>query len=151
MISKSIQGQSPQEIKNALETSMQNGFVPTLAIVFMSVIQDRKAISEILAQRDIDVFGATSCSEFVNGYQSFGEIVLLLMDLSRDAYALLVFSCAGREPALGRLITMENEGLAELWNSPMAGFFSYGEFGRAKNGGQNFHSGTCCWWALKEK
>jgi len=46
---------------------------------------------------------------------------------------------------------MENEGLAELWNSPMAGLFTYGEFGRAKNGGQNFHSGACCWVALKEK
>jgi hypothetical protein len=383
MISKSIHGQSPQEIQNALETSMQDGFVSTLAIVFMSVKQDRKAVSEILAQRDIDVFGATSCGEFVNGHQSFGEIVILLMDLSRDAYAilfedlgersiqeisekvavtalgkftqpalivcstgvdasgelfdgtslvsslaesigrertffggmagddmnltgtavftnnketnhgiialvldsekvalsgmamigwkrlgisrkvtkskgkllysiddkpavdmylkylgkggdrdinllnelsfnfpfivereneddifiktpmhidheenalvmdvemkegeafwfsvppdfdivdkiilearevknafgndadaLLVFSCAGREPALGPLVTMENEGLAELWNSPMAGFFTYGEYGRAKNSQQNFHSGACCWVALKEK
>jgi hypothetical protein len=68
-----------------------------------------------------------------------------------DADALLVFSCAGREPALGPLVTMENEGLAEVWNSPMAGFFTYGEFGRAKNGQQHVHSTACCWVALKEK
>lgn len=68
-----------------------------------------------------------------------------------DADALLVFSCAGREPALGPLVTMENDGLAEVWNSPMAGFFTYGEFGRAKNGRQHVHSTACCWVALKEK
>ena len=382
MKAKSIHGKSANEIQNALETSMQNGFTPTIAIVFMSVKLDRKAITEILSKHDIDVFGATSCGEFVNGHQSFGETAILLMDLSRDAYsilfedlgarsihkvskqmataalgdfahpavivcstgvdasgqlfdgtslvssltesigreriffggmagddltltgtavftqnqettngimalvldsekvsvagmamngwkrlgisrkitktkgkllysidgkpavdmylrylgkaddrdlhllnelsfnypfiterenkddiliitpmnidheenalvmdmemkegetfwfsippdfdivekiidearevksafgddadALLVFSCAGREPALGPLVTMENEGLAELWNSPMAGFFTYGEFGRAKNSKQNFHSGACCWVALKE-
>jgi hypothetical protein len=68
-----------------------------------------------------------------------------------DADAVLVFSCAGREPALGPMVTKENEGLAEVWNSPMAGFFTYGEFGRAKNGEQYFHSTACCWIALSEK
>jgi len=383
---KSIHGNSPEGIKAALEQSMSDGFRPTLAIVFISVQQDRKAVSEILAQYEIDVFGATSCGEFINGHQSKGEIAILLMDLAREAYsilfkevgeqsiqevanqvansalalfdnpalivcstgvtpaselfdgttlvhelteamgrdkiffggmagddmsltgtavftqrmetnhgiitlildsekvallgramtgwkklgisrkvtkskgkllyaiddqpavdmylkylgkgeqggdrdfdllkelsfehpfivergsshetllkspmnidheenalvmdmemkegdtfwfsvppdfdiveeiideakevkkavggdadAVLVFSCAGREPALGPLITMENEGLAEVWNSPMAGFFTYGEFGRAKNGQQHLHSGACCWVALKEK
>jgi hypothetical protein len=386
MKAKSIKGKSTEDIKIALEESMSNGFTPTLAMVFMSVKQDRKPICKIFTQYDIDVFGATSCGEFINGHQSRGEIVVLLMDLSRDSYtiyledmddrsifdaseqvassvrtkfanptmivcstgvtpsaelfdgttlvhelseaigkdkiffggmagddmtltgtsvftqkretnnglialvlnadkvsmigmaitgwkrlgisrkvthskgkllysidgkpavdmylkylgkgdesgdrnfdllnelsfdypfiverensseilikspmnidheesalvmdmemqegekfwfsvppdfdivqeiideatdvknsaghdadALLVFSCAGREPVLGPLVTMENEGLAEVWNSPMAGFFTYGEFGRAKNGQQHFHSTACCWVALKEK
>ncbi|MDP2304131.1 MAG: FIST N-terminal domain-containing protein [Ignavibacteria bacterium] len=386
MKAKSIKGKSPEEIKIALDGSMADGFKPTLAIVFISVKQDRKAVSEILAQYDIDVFGATSCGEFIDGHQSKGEIVMMLMDLSREAYsillegmeglsiqeaakqvansaltqfanpaliicstgvtspgelfdgtalvyelsesmgrdkiffggmagddftlketavftqngetnhglvalvlnadkvslngmaitgwkrlgisrkvtrsngkllysidgkpavdmylkylgkgkeaadryfdvlnelsfdypfiverensdevlikgpmsidhdenalvtdmemkegekfwfsvppdfdivqeivdeatdvknsvgedadALLVFSCAGREPALGPLVTMENEGLAEVWNSPMAGFYTYGEFGRAKNGQQHNHSAACCWVAMKEK
>jgi len=68
-----------------------------------------------------------------------------------DADALLVFSCAGRINVLGPLVTSENEGLHELWNVPMAGFFSYGEYGRAQNRHQEFHSGACCWVALKEK
>jgi hypothetical protein len=33
----------------------------------------------------------------------------------------------------------------------MAGFFTYGEYGRTKKGKQEFHSGACCWVALKEK
>jgi hypothetical protein len=385
MKAKSIKGKSPDEIKTALQESMSDGFKPTLAIVFISIKQDRKAVSEILHKENIDLFGATSCGEFINGYQDEGGIVILLLDLNRDAYsllyepfgenllsetagklsnralkafnnpsmiilstgvnskgdvfdgeklvnslesvlgakvtywggmagddmtlsgsyvfthgnetdfgvaalvldgdkvtlqgmaitgwkpmgisrkvtksagnlvytiddkpavemylkylgkvenkddknfdllnelsftfpfivergdgetilkspmridhqenalvtdmempqgtefwfsmppefdivekiieeaaqlktasrfdadALLVFSCAGRAPALGPLVTFENEGLAEVWKSPMAGFFSYGEFGRGKNGRQYFHSGACSWVALKEK
>jgi hypothetical protein len=68
-----------------------------------------------------------------------------------DAEALLIFSCAGRLSALGPLINVENEGLSEIWKAPMAGFFTYGEYGRAINGKQEFHSTTCSWVALKEK
>ncbi len=386
MKAKSLKAISPTEFKTELDTCMSDGFKPTLAIVFMSFKQDRSAISEILREKDIDLFGATSCGEFINGHQTEGEIAALLLDLPREAYtilfedignrsikdasaalaqatlqkfinpslilcstgvstsgelfdgtalvhelseavgrekiffggmagddfelnetavftqnletnhglvalvldsdrvslngmaitgwkklgisrkvtkskgkllysidekpavdmylkylgkgeeaaarnfklleelssvypfmverensdetvlkgptnidheenalimdtemkegekfwfcvppdfdiveeiideakevkdaageeadALLVFSCAGREPALGPLVTMENEGLAEVWNSPMAGFFTYGEYGRAKNGQQHKHGGACCWVALKEK
>lgn len=71
-------------------------------------------------------------------------------DLDTEAEALLIFSCGGRKPILGPLVTDENEGLAKLWNTPMAGFFTYGEFGRVLNGRQNFHGGACCWVTLKE-
>lgn len=386
MLSKSIYGKSPAELQVALKNSLSEDFKPTLAIVFASISQDRKAICKILHHEGIDIFGATSCGEFINGYQDEGSIVALLLDLNREAYtillepigddtikevskrigikamekfknpalivcstgvtpsselfdgitlvhelsesigkekvffggmagddmtltgtyvftqnqetnhglvalvlnadkvslkgmaitgwkklgisrkvtrskgkllysidgkpavdmylkylgkseegagpnfnmleelsfeypfiverensdevlikgpmsidhdenalitdmemkegekfwfsvppdfdiveeilheakevkntsgedadALLIFSCAGREPVLGPLVTMENEGLAEVWNSPMAGFFTYGEFGRAKNGQQHVHSTACCWVALKEK
>ncbi len=386
MKAKSITGKSTEEIKSALEKSMADGSKPTLAIVFISIKQDRKAIVELLSKNGIDVFGATSCGEFINGHQSEGEIVILLLDISRDLYAivyeetgsksvtessidvgktalqkfknpslivcstgmsskgeyfdgealvkniektigperiffggmagddmtftgtyifthnnetdigimalaldadkiqlsgmavtgwkpmgisrtvtksigtrlytidekpavemylkylgkeekktdkdfnvfeelgytypfiterepggemvlrsplkidhkenalvletemkegtkfwfsmppdfdivdeilneatdlknteeaeadaLLIFSCAGRPPVLGPLVTAENNGLAEIWKTPMAGFFTYGEYGRAKKGKQEFHSGACCWVALKEK
>ncbi len=76
-------------------------------------------------------------------------------DLKRDAQAeaeaLLIFSCAGRLNALGPLAQEENEGLAKVWNTSMAGFYSYGEYGRGENGKHEFHSTTCCWVAIKEK
>jgi hypothetical protein len=75
----------------------------------------------------------------------------LKQDTNEDADALLIFSCAGRPPILGPMVTDENEGLAQVWQTPMAGFFTYGEFGRVLNGNQNFHSGACCWVTLKEK
>ena len=43
MKAKSINGKTPGEIKDALEKSMSDGFVPTVAIVFISIKQDRKA------------------------------------------------------------------------------------------------------------
>lgn len=385
MKAKSLRGSSLQEIKSALAQSMADGYKPTVAIVFISIKQDRKAISELLSREEIDIVGATSCGEFINGHQSEGEIVLLLLDIAKENYsilyeeisennisksadklasdamqkfknpglvicstgitttgkyfdgetfvrslesyfgpdkiffggmagddwtlsgsyvfnnhhetdlgmvalvidmnriclngmaitgwkpmgisrkvtkskgtllytidnkpaiemyfkylgqmeklddkdfnifkelsihyplivkresgetvlrspmsidhsenalvmdsemqegtefwftvppdfdiaeeiisqakqyknenmsdadALLIFSCAGRPPVLGPLVTVENNGLADVWKTPMAGFFTYGEYGRAKNGKQEFHSGACCWVALKEK
>jgi hypothetical protein len=38
-----------------------------------------------------------------------------------------------------------------VWNAPMAGFYTYGEFGKGLNGKHEFHSTTCSWVALKEK
>ena len=70
--------------------------------------------------------------------------------INTDADALLIFSCAGRLSALGPMAREENEGLYEVWNAPMAGFYTYGEFGPAANGKHEFHSTTCCWVALKE-
>jgi hypothetical protein len=66
------------------------------------------------------------------------------------ADALLIFSCAGRINVLGPLVNSENEGLHELWKAPMAGFFTYGEYGRDEKNKQEFHSGACCWVAIKE-
>jgi hypothetical protein len=68
-----------------------------------------------------------------------------------DADAVLIFSCASRLSALGPIAQQENEGIAEIWKAPMAGFYTYGEFGRAINGKHEFHSTTCSWVALKEK
>lgn len=385
MKSKSIQGKSTEDIKQALENSLKDGFMPTIALTFISVKQDRKAICELMDSKNIDVFGATSCGEFINGHQTEGEIAILLLEVAKENYtvlfeeiedgnldkavsklaknvlgqfanpslivcstginlkeeffdgeklvtslkkclgaekiffgglagddwtlkgsfvftnrkdsdngivalvldgnkialkgmavtgwkpmgirrtvtkskgnllyeidhksavelylkylgkeekitdekfkiyeeigfeypfiverdknetilktpvnidgaekalvmnipmeenskfwftqppdfdiveeviekatqlkqdtnkevdALLIFSCAGRQPILGPMATEENEGLVELWKTPMAGFFTYGEIGRSYQGKQNFHAGACCWVTLKEK
>jgi len=72
-------------------------------------------------------------------------------NVHEDAEAVLIFSCASRLSALGPMAQQENDGLASVWKSPMAGFYTYGEFGRALNGKHEFHSTTCSWVALKEK
>ncbi len=68
-----------------------------------------------------------------------------------DPDALLMFSCIGRLGQFGPLVGEEIEGIRKVFNVPMAGFFTYGEFGRTKNGNNEFHNNTCCWVALKEK
>jgi len=68
-----------------------------------------------------------------------------------DADALLIFSCAGRLSTLGPMAEQENEGLTDVWKVPMAGFYTYGEFGKGLDGKHEFHSTTNSWVALKEK
>ena len=68
-----------------------------------------------------------------------------------EADALLMFSCIDRLRQFGPLVGDEIEGVRKVFNVPMAGFFTYGEFGRTKNGYNEFHASTCCWVALKEK
>ncbi|MBL7738894.1 MAG: FIST C-terminal domain-containing protein [Chitinophagaceae bacterium] len=96
-------------------------------------------------------FHFTTPPDFEISEEIISEATTLKNSLTDKPDALLIFSCAGRPPVLGPLTIMENEGLAKVWQVPMAGFYTYGEFGRTKNGQQHFHSGMCCWVALKEK
>jgi hypothetical protein len=89
MRAKSINGASVLEIKTALHQSMADGFKPTVAIVFISIKQDRQAICELLDKQAIDILGATSSGEFINGHQSEGESVIMLLDIKRDYYRLM--------------------------------------------------------------
>lgn len=68
-----------------------------------------------------------------------------------DADALIVFSCVGRLGSFGPMISSEIEGLAAIWNKPMIGFFSLGEFGKLDDSPCEFHGTTVSWVALKEK
>ena len=69
MKAKCIKGNSPAEILSSLEESLNDGFKPTLAIVFLSINQDRTAVCRILNNAGLDILGATSCGEFINDYQ----------------------------------------------------------------------------------
>ncbi len=88
MKAKSIKGKSPEEIKNALENSMADGFIPTLAIVFLSVSQDRKAICNILDESGIAIFGATTSGEFIDEVTEIGTTVMLLLDMKKDHFQI---------------------------------------------------------------
>jgi hypothetical protein len=90
MKAKSIKGKNAGEISVALEQSMADGFKPSLALVFISIKQDRKAVCEILDNEGIDIFGATSAGEFTDGHQSQGEIAMLLLDINKDNYCILL-------------------------------------------------------------
>ena len=89
MKAKSIKGSSAEEIQSALSKSMADGYRPTIAIVFISIKQDRQAVCEILNKEGIDIIGATSSSEFIDGHQSEGETVVMLFDLNKNDYCIL--------------------------------------------------------------
>lgn len=97
MKAKSIKGNSTESIRNALQQCMADGYQPTLAIVFLSIVQDRNVVCEILLKEGIDIFGATSAGEFINGHQSDGEIAILLLDIKKENYTILFSDTKNRD------------------------------------------------------
>jgi len=45
----------------------------------------------------------------------------------------------------------EIKGIRSYWNKPMAGLFTYGEFGNGESGEPDFHNETCTVVVFKEK
>jgi hypothetical protein len=68
-----------------------------------------------------------------------------------EADALIMFSCAGRQVSLGPYVSEEINGIKEIWDAPMAGFFCFGEIGRVEKDTHEFHNMTCSLAILKEK
>jgi hypothetical protein len=90
MRSKSIKGNSSEQIKEALAAQMADGFQPTLAIVFISVKMDRNAICTLLEERGIAIFGATTHGEFVDENLSKESVAILLLDMKPDHFRILI-------------------------------------------------------------
>ena len=141
-------------------------FNPTDANVVLSVSRDKG--DPVL--RGVGVFNWKDKSIFILGSIKEGDKVRFTLppdfevveevsknaerikqDEMPEADALLMFSCIGRLGQFGPLVGDEIESVQKVFNVPMAGFFTYGEFGRTKNGNNEFHNNTCCWVALKEK
>ena len=89
MNSKSIKGTSLEEIEVALEESMSDSFRPTLAVVFLSVAQNRNAICQILDEKNIAIFGATTHGEFIDDQLAKESAAILLMDLDPEYFSIL--------------------------------------------------------------
>jgi len=98
MKAKSIKGKSPEEISSALTESMADDFKPTLAIVFLSVKQDIQAISKLLDEKGIQIFGATTAGEFIDGEIEEGSIVMILLDMN-PSYFKVAFLETSQETA----------------------------------------------------
>lgn len=109
MIAKSIKGKSTEEISAALSDIMADGFKPTLAIVFISVKQDKESISKLLDEKNIQIFGATTAGEFIDGEIEEGSIVIMLLDINPN-YFKIEFIETSKETALDDAIKLGNKG-----------------------------------------
>jgi hypothetical protein len=94
MKAKSIKGKSTEEIQSALQQSIDDGFKPTLAIVFLSFTQNIDAVCKILDNEGIQIFGATSSGEFISSEISEGSIAVMLLDINPSCFKL-IFQEAG--------------------------------------------------------
>ncbi|MBI1342031.1 MAG: hypothetical protein GC171_03745 [Terrimonas sp.] len=99
MQAKSIKGKSLSAIDTGLRDIMADGFKPTLAIVFLSVKQDREGISQLLDEKGIQVFGATTAGEFIDGEIEEGSTVMMLLDMN-PAYFKIEFRETSQESTL---------------------------------------------------
>jgi len=89
MKAKSIKGKSPEEIQSALAESMADGFNPTLAIVFLSISQDREEICNLFDKRGIDIFGASTNGEFINDEIEKNSTAIILLDIKPEYFTIL--------------------------------------------------------------
>jgi len=96
MKAKTIKGISPDEINYALKQATADGLAPTLAIVFLSVRQDREAISNILDKAGIAVFGVTTNGEFTGEGITEKSVAILLLDINRDCFTIQFAELAER-------------------------------------------------------
>jgi hypothetical protein len=89
MKAKSIKGKSTEEIKIALDNCMTDGFRPTLAIVFLSIKQNHKAVGKLLTDSGIQIFGVSTNGEFTDGETEIGSIVIMLLDVEPEYFTIL--------------------------------------------------------------
>lgn len=83
-------------------------------------------------------------NQTIEGFKQFAE-------KKSSADALLMFSCVARHMSLGPMIEDEVEGIYNVWQKPMAGFFTYGEVGQQEEGTSHFYNETCSLVLLKEQ
>ncbi|HJW31485.1 MAG TPA: FIST N-terminal domain-containing protein, partial [Saprospiraceae bacterium] len=100
MKAKSIKGNTPEEINSELIGSMADGFKPTLAMVFLSVKQDRAAICKILANAAISIFGITTNGEFIDEDLSQESTAILLLDINPAYFTVLLEDLDHHDPRI---------------------------------------------------
>ncbi|SDC87509.1 Uncharacterized conserved protein, contains FIST_N domain [Algoriphagus faecimaris] len=97
MKAKTIKGNSTTEIKKAFENALEDGFTPTLAIVFLSIKQDRIAISQMLEAKGISIFGATTAGEFIDGEIGEESVVIMLLDIKKEHFKCIHFETGDQQ------------------------------------------------------
>ncbi len=95
MKAKTIKGYSVDELQLALTESRSGGYRPTLAIVFLSIKQDRHAICSLFDKEGIQIFGSTTSGEFISSEISEGSIAVMLLDMNPACFNLLFYETSG--------------------------------------------------------
>lgn len=90
MKAKSIKGKSAEEIQSALQQSISDDFKPTLAIVFVSVKQDRNSIRKIFRDAGINIFGATTNGDFIDENVELESASILLLEINPHYFTILL-------------------------------------------------------------
>ena len=88
MEAKNIHGKTIEDIKSAFLKATEDGFKPTLAITFCSIIQDRKELSRFFKEKDIAIFGSTTAGEILDAEILEQSTVVMLLDIKKEHFQL---------------------------------------------------------------
>jgi hypothetical protein len=86
MIVKSFSATNTKEISTKIDNFIQNGFKPTLCILFTPLSQDIDALQAIFSNHDIDLIGCTSAGEIHEDQVLDNATVCLLLNINKNAY-----------------------------------------------------------------
>jgi hypothetical protein len=64
----------------------------------LSIKQDRKKITDFLNDKNIEVFGATTAGEFIDGNCESGSIAVLLLEMDTTYFKILFEDYRGKDP-----------------------------------------------------
>ena len=90
MKAKSIKGKSVEYIHSALQQIMAEGYKPTLAIVFISTIENADPIRSLLNEQGISIFGASTSQKFTEQGMTSDDIVVLLLDMLTEYFSIVL-------------------------------------------------------------
>lgn len=89
MKAKTLKAKTTAAAADALRRATADGFRPTLALVFLSIKQDRQAICQLLKEQGVAIFGATTAGEFIDGDVEEGTAVVMLMEINPSYFRVL--------------------------------------------------------------
>jgi hypothetical protein len=88
MTAKNISGETIDDIKQKFSGATSDGFAPTLAIVFCSIVQNRKHIADFFKERQIEVVGSTTAGEIIDSEVMEKSVVIMLLDFKKSDYKI---------------------------------------------------------------
>lgn len=90
MKAKSIKGKTTGEITIEFEKLIADGYQPTLAIVFLSVLNEIDGIRRLFDEKGIAIFGANTYAEFTDKETENTGIAVMLLDINRDYFKIVL-------------------------------------------------------------
>ena len=88
MKAKNIYGENIAEIRQRYIDATEDGFAPTLAIVFCSIIQDRRALIDFFKEKNIEIFGCTTAGEILDDEVYEHTSVIMLLNMKKESYKI---------------------------------------------------------------
>ena len=88
MEARNIYGENIEQVKLKYTKAIIDNFTPTVAVVFCSIIQDRKALIDFFNEKKVEVFGATTAGEILDSEIMEHTIVIMLLDIKNEHYKI---------------------------------------------------------------